>query len=162
MDESLKRLRRAHEADRADPQAARAYDHGLRRAGETDEVERLYAFKFKCDIDWCALPIIDFGGSERHCDRCDRSVHFVRSRGELATRVQAGECVAFDPSDIDALAFVVEDAGQHLGEEQASPCLVEGDLSSIPLPAPLPPMAGAPREIQRPPESAPRPRLGDN
>jgi hypothetical protein len=155
MDTALETLRRAHEADPADAQAARAYAQALERAGEREAVERLYAFKFKCDVNWWSLPVAGAGldADERHCDRCERSVHFVRSREDLQSRVQAGACVAFDPQSVDALAFLVEDPELHPGHEEGSLCLVERET---PIPPPPRPLAGAPRMIQ-PPQPPPLP-----
>lgn len=157
MDTALETLRRAHEADPSDEQAARAYALGLRRAGETEALERLYAFKFKCDVDWWSLPLAGakLNSDERRCDRCQRSVHFVHTQDQLSERVQAGACVAFDPQSVDALAFLIDDPEVHPGHVEAAPCLVEGEL---PVPPPPPrPLAGAPRMITPPPPPLPSP-----
>jgi len=149
MDRALENLRRAHEADPSDEQAARAYAAALSRAGEREALERLYAFKFECDVDYWSLPLAGDPSSpdERRCDRCQRSVHFVRSRDELQERVWAGSCIAFDPSSVDALAFLIDEPSVHPGQEREVPCLVEG---VIPKPRPRP-LAGAPRAIGPPP-----------
>jgi len=154
MDEAVETLRRAHESDPADEQAARAYALALERAGDGEAVERLYAFKFKCDVNYWTLPLAGdrLDSDERHCDRCQRSVHFVHTRDELQERVQAGACVAFDPEGVDALAFLVEEPRVHPGQEERPPCLVEG---KIPPPPPRPPLAGAPRRIPSPPPPPP-------
>lgn len=168
MDEALESLRRAHEADPANEEAARAYALALQRAGEREAVERLYAFKFKCDVDYWSLPLAapDSGSDDRHCDRCQRSVHFVQSRTQLQERVEAGACVAFDPSRVDALGFLIDSPDVHPGHERATPCLVEGRIPTpppprrplagapMPIPPPPPPLAGAPMPLP-PPEPPP-------
>lgn len=97
MDRELSELKRAYEADPSDEALASSYEQGLRRAGLRAEVDALYRLAFNCPLDWDAL-----GGQPadeiRACAKCERDVHYVRSREDMARWVGLGECVALDPS----------------------------------------------------------------
>jgi hypothetical protein len=124
MDADLSELRRQRDADPGDADAARRYEAALLRAGRRDELERLYAFEFRCDQDWNAMqPTAEPGA--RDCAKCRKTVHSVSTREELERRVREGACVSFDPGQVDALAFLIDD-GDVTAAQGRGLCLVEG------------------------------------
>jgi hypothetical protein len=62
--------------------------------------------KFACPKQWAELQATGVA-SVRHCDSCDRAVHYCHTIGEAREHAQAGDCVAIDkrvlrqPGDLD-------------------------------------------------------------
>jgi len=108
VDQDLVELKRAYEADPSDEEGALRYEQALRRAGLRDEVDALYQLAFRCPLEWDALA----GGPEdeiRACETCERDVHYVRSRVDMARWVALGECVALDPAVLKESIRVLAD-----------------------------------------------------
>ena len=108
MDRDLAELKWAYEADPSDEATAARYEQALRRAGLRDEVDALYRLAFSCPLEWGALA----GNPEdevRACTECQRDVHYVRSREDMARWVGRGECVALDPSVLQESIRVLAD-----------------------------------------------------
>lgn len=51
-------------------------------------------FSFQCPKDWFALERDPSNLKVRHCDTCNRNVHYCEIDDELMERVHAGDCVA--------------------------------------------------------------------
>ena len=51
--------------------------------------------RFQCDMQWDQMIFTD-RLDVRHCDRCSRDVHLVRSDAEFWRCAKAGECVAIE------------------------------------------------------------------
>lgn len=51
-------------------------------------------FRFKCPLRWEALAGTD-APDVRHCDQCNRQVHFCTDLGDVKRNARAGNCVAF-------------------------------------------------------------------
>jgi hypothetical protein len=137
MDDELAHLRRAHESDPADEEAARRYEGALRRAGEHQDLDELYRLTFACPLAWDALP-----GSQRDrvrsCDTCQRDVYYVETRKELARWVSEGECVAIDPTIArESFHILVDAEDTRLGHVEGRPCVVEVAPGTGPSDAPM-------------------------
>ena len=123
MDQDLRALQRAAEADPADRDAARRYDEALRRAGDEEALFERYRFKFLCPLAFEDLteglhPFV------RDCAQCERSVFYCRSPEELAEHVEAGDCVAFHLDALGDMVSAVAETGASTAEEPGSVCLV--------------------------------------
>ena len=62
-------------------------------------------------------------------------MHFVETFEELERMVHANQCVAFDPRNVDALKFLLDDDHLHSAQTDRTPCVLEGSR-------PIPPMPG--------------------
>lgn len=133
MDEGLRRLERESLAAPGDERAARRHEQVLQRIGQRDAVRRRYTLKFVCPLRFEELsptpdPLV------RRCGRCERTVHFVRTSTELADRVAAGTCVAFERRALaPAIDLVVEDPRTHSAAERGRPCVVPTDMPYVDL-----------------------------
>lgn len=133
MDEGLRRVEREAAARPADAPTARRYDRALERAGQRDVLRRRYTFKFLCPLRFEELaptkdPLV------RTCDRCRRSVSFVRTPEELAAQVAVGACVAFERAALaSAIDLVAGDPRTHSAADRRRPCVVPTDMTFIDL-----------------------------
>lgn len=133
MDEGLRRLERESRSDPSDIEAARRLDHALARAGDGKELRRRYRAKFLCPLRFEELtPTAD--PLRRACDRCHRSVRFVRTEAELTERVAEGACVAFQRRDLGrVLDLTIADPRLHSAADPWRSCLVATDLPFVDL-----------------------------
>ena len=158
MDDDLTELERQLAASPDDADLARRYEAALLRAGQRDEVERRYRFKFQCDVDWLGMSPSSAGKDCRFCQQCEKDVHLVSTQEELEQRVREGACVAVLPGEVDALGFLLEDPTLTSAPGTQELCLVEGSppipeppLAGMPAQLAPPPMAGKPARISPPP-----------
>lgn len=72
----------------------------LRRSGRDSEAQELVKEKFACPISWDVLsPESEANERQRHCQQCDKTVHFVSSLSGLKFRAEKQECVVA-PADV--------------------------------------------------------------
>lgn len=133
MDDSLRALQHAADADPADSALAQSLEQALRRAQEDERLLARYELKFRCPLRFEDLTPTN-EGRVRDCARCERPVHLVREPAELAESVAEGHCVAF-PSDWGRVAFgrLVDDPQLDSAQEKEAPCLVESQAAWIDL-----------------------------
>lgn len=133
MDDSLRSLERALEADPADASAVRRYEQALRRAGGAEQLQARYRLKFSCplrfeDLGEGAAPDV------RDCQRCQRPVRLARDLDGLAQSVAEGHCVAFPREWIgSAIERLVAEPEVDSAEEVAAPCLVSSAAGWVDL-----------------------------
>ena len=142
MDERLRRLQRAADARPSDEAAASRYERALRAAGEEEALQARFQLKYACPLRFEQLQ----AGPDprtRHCERCQRDVHYVDDLAQLRARVSAGACVAFYAGRFsEAIADLAADDALHGAAEEGSACLVEFareriELGSAPIEAGL-------------------------
>jgi uncharacterized protein (TIGR02996 family) len=73
------------------------------------------SFAFKCPLKWDALASTD-APTIRHCDRCDRQVHFCSSLDQVREHGAIGNCVAFSSALVRAQALDAYDEEIMMGE----------------------------------------------
>ena len=85
-----------------------AVREGLARQG--------FVFNVVCDKRWDELTATD-APTVRHCDACDRSVHYCDTIDEARTHARRGECVAVNlgvirqPRDLEKRGIMIGGAG---------------------------------------------------
>lgn len=133
MDDSLRALQHAADADPADSALAQRLEQALRRAEEGERLLARYELKFRCPLRFEDLTPTE-EGSVRACARCERPVHLVRTQDSLADSVAQGHCVAF-PSEWAREAFLrlAEEPSLDSAQESKPPCLVESQAAWIDL-----------------------------
>lgn len=143
MDEELERLRRAHERDPDDVEAARRYEQALLRAGRKDAVAELFRLKFVCDRQWSDMaetPQWDV----RHCASCQKTVHHVRTYDQFVEHAREGRCVSVEGGWAVLVADLSTDPAAHFARADSDPCVVPGWHPPMPtLPEPMR-LGGAP------------------
>jgi len=133
VDDALRALEHAADADPADSALAQRLEQALRRAQESERLQARYELKFRCPLRFEDLTPTA-AGDVRACARCERPVHLVRSPESLADSVAAGHCVAF-PSDWtqDALVRLIDEPRLDSAQESQAPCLVESRAAWLDL-----------------------------
>ncbi len=133
MDDALRALQHAADADPADSALAQRLEQALRRAEESERLQARYELKFRCPLRFEDLtPTPE--GSVRACARCERPVRLVHAAEDLADSVAEGHCVAF-PSGWaqDALVRLIDEPRLDSAQEQSAPCLVESQAAWLDL-----------------------------
>jgi type II secretion system (T2SS) protein E len=133
VDDSLRALQHAADADPADSALAQRLEQALRRAEESERLRARYELKFRCPLRFEDLAPTE-EGRVRDCARCERPVHLVRAPDELAQSVASGHCVAF-PSEWaqDAFVRLIDDPRLDSAQETSAPCLVESQAAWLDL-----------------------------
>lgn len=133
MDDTLRGLERAVEADPADGAAVRRYEQALRRADAGERLVARYRLKYACplrfeDLNEGSAP------DTRDCQRCQRPVRLARDLDGLAEAVGAGACVAFPRRWLDqAILRLAEDPQVDSAREVAAPCVVSSAVAWVDL-----------------------------
>ena len=97
VDERLGRL--ARDARTTGPEGHLPLARELHRAGRLDEAAQALRVAFACPLRFEALtPTAD--PLVRHCARCERTVRWVATPGELVEQALQGSCVAFRPAKL--------------------------------------------------------------
>lgn len=133
MDQDLSELERRASANPGDRELADALDRRLLRAGREEQVLERYRLKFRCSKRFEDLPYSD-DPARRSCDRCQRSVHFVRTPEELSERAAAGECVAIPRASLAAACLELAQSPRLTSAQEAQrPCVQETTLRYVDL-----------------------------
>ncbi|MGE0706845.1 MAG: hypothetical protein AB7N76_06535 [Planctomycetota bacterium] len=133
MDETLRELERAAQAEPSDPDVARRLERALRAGGETERLEARFRFKFQCPLRFEDLRAGEVA-RERLCQRCGCAVVHVRDAAELRDAVAGGRCVAFFERDLKgAFAALAADERLCSAEEQGAPCVVPSEREAVRL-----------------------------
>lgn len=134
MDDALRALQHAADADPADPALAQRLEQALRRSEDHERLQARYRLKFLCPLRFRDLgPTPE--GTVRECARCERSVHLVKTPQELADSVAEGHCVAFPREWTTELALVqlVDEPRLDSAQETKAPCLVPSEAGWLDL-----------------------------
>lgn len=133
MDQDLSELERRASANPEDRELAERLDRALLRAGREEQVQERYRFKFRCPRRFEDLAFSN-DPAQRSCDRCQRSVHFVRTPEELRERTTQGECVAIHRDSLAAGCLELAlDPQVSSAEEPLGPCVHETTLRYVDL-----------------------------
>jgi len=134
MDQELRTLARAADADPTDEAAARRYDAALLQLGKREQVQERLRWKFQCPLKWTDMAATA-DPAIRHCGSCDRDVHAARDEKELRAHVLQGRCVAF-PEALQRQAFegFEDEKKLHSAKDPARPCVVLGGAAPVEIP----------------------------
>lgn len=74
----------------------------LRRSGRDSDAKELIRKRFHCPVSWDQLtPTSRLYTADRHCWKCDKSVHFASSLAELTKRGEQNQCVVGPEKVVD-------------------------------------------------------------
>lgn len=133
MDESLRALERAVEADPDDAATTRRYEQALRRSGEEERLRARYRLKFLCPLRFSDLSPTPHG-HVRDCARCERPVRLTPDLEALAEAVAQGECVAFPREWAEqAIVRLSEEPELDSAREARAPCVVPSEVAWLDL-----------------------------